>query len=382
MLLHQSLYCLYQVNDFALLCSLRLAVLQYFVLELRRPAVRRADYHSIVIVDMEAPKNWSAICDRYNDVYFLNGFLTKTSTFKKLNIDQAFSVVLFTFNDPRMKGSYKTSASHHTPDADALFMYLKLQPYIPEHVFFFVELKTSSNISVLNATMMRRLREQTLRKESSNLSTEPRISHHSANTIPGLIPPLLSSLSSKYFRANDLVDTLPIKTAGSIKTSRKVNILEEKKSVRMFWDAMDTHHVLPVFASGKVYVPETFETLLVQSFYNSMTPIICDKLVCGQKGQAVLHAKLPAIVDGWSFLQLFRMFCQFNVIVFGLYRATSLSNNAPLPYIYICPPLSARLRKGDCVMVYARNTHLVRALKATEKLSNLEYRHDDVGSSQ
>ena len=145
----------------------------------------------------------------------------------------------------------------------------------------------------------------------------------------------------------------------------------------MFWDAMDTHHVLPVFASGKVHVPETFETLLVQSFYNAMTPIICDKLVCGQKGQAVMQAKLPKVVDGWSFMQLYRMFSQFQVVVFGLFRAPSSKNGAYLPYVFICPSMSTVLRRGDAVMVYARNANLKRALAATEKLSDLEYSYEE-----
>lgn len=30
------------------------------------------------------------------------------------------------------------------------------------------------------------------------------------------------------------------------------------------WDAMDSHHVLPVFSSAKAFVPSSFESLLVQ----------------------------------------------------------------------------------------------------------------------
>ena len=144
--------------------------------------------------------------------------------------------------------------------------------------------------------------------------------------------------------------------------------MDTKRSERQFWDAMDTHHILPVFAAGKVYVPETFETLLVQSFYNAMTPIICDKLVCGQKGQAVMQAKLPDVVDGWPFLQLYRMFSQFQVVVFGLFRAPSRYNKAPLPYVYICPTAATTLCAGDAVMVYARNAHLIKALAAAKRL--------------
>ena len=36
------------------------------------------------------------------------------------------------------------------------------------------------------------------------------------------------------------------------------------ESIEELWDAMDTHHVLPVFASGRAFVPSSFESLLVQ----------------------------------------------------------------------------------------------------------------------
>lgn len=337
--------------------------------------MRRLDYHPILIVAKEPPANWSAICNRFNDIYLLIGFPTKSTTFKNLNTKDAFSMVLFTLNDPRGKeDTSNLTTNHSSPDADALFMYLKLQQYVPDNVFFFVELRTASNVSVLNATMMRRLRE--------DIGQPPSLLNACKHQDVSPSPPPLFSTSSKYFAATDIKGGMPnSKSKSHAKPSRKENILENKKSERLFWDAMDTHHVLPAFASGKVYVPETFETLLVQSFYNSLTPIICDKLVCGQKGQAVMQAKVPKVVEGWAFLQLYRMFCQFEVVIFGLFRAPSYRNAAPLPYVYICPAMTTIIRGGDCIMVYARNTHLIRALAAAEKLTNLDYAAGDEFSS-
>jgi hypothetical protein len=80
-----------------------------------------------------------------------------------------------------------------------------------------------------------------------------------------------------------------------------------------FWDATDTHHMLPVFASARAYVPSSFESLLVQSFFGVLTPLICEKLVCGQAGQIVLQADVPSKLVGRRFLDLFRSMSKFHV---------------------------------------------------------------------
>lgn len=60
-----------------------------------------------------------------------------------------------------------------------------------------------------------------------------------------------------------------------------------------FWDASESHYILPVFASGRAYVPSTFESLLVQSFFGGLAPMICELFVCGQNSQALLQVDIP-----------------------------------------------------------------------------------------
>jgi hypothetical protein len=87
----------------------------------------------------------------------------------------------------------------------------------------------------------------------------------------------------------------------------------QKFNEKQLWDTTDSHHILPVFAAGISFVPTSFDTLLVQSFYSQITPLICDKLVCGQKGQSVMHAIIPSYFIGRSFLDLFRSLLCFQV---------------------------------------------------------------------
>ena len=342
-----------------------------FISELRRPTIRRLDYHPIVILGGEFPSNLDQIFHRFNDIYFIRGYPTKTSTFKKMNIESAFSMVLFSFVSEVTVNSIDVSRSPDSPDADALFMYLKLQQHIPSHVFFFVELQSVSNVSVLNSTLTRRLRElaghaPSLPSELASGITKRGVGLQSS----ALLPPLLASLSSKYFSTNDVSKSARCGDVRPAASSRSDKFIENKDTERIFWDAMDSHHILPVFAAGRVYVPETFETLMVQSFYNSVTPIICDKLVCGQKGQAVMQAKLPATTDGMSFVQLYRLWSRFEIVVFGLFRAPCRESKSFLPFVHVCPPARAKIRKGDAVLVYARNAQLLKALAATAELSS------------
>jgi hypothetical protein len=126
---------------------------------------------------------------------------------------------------------------------------------------------------------------------------------------------------------------------------------DKQVTERRFWDAMDTHHVLPVFASGKAYVPASFESLLVQSFYSVLTPTICDKLVCGQSSQTVMQVEVPTNLIGRKFIDLLRTLSNHNVVCFGLFRAPQSRLKADLPYLYVSPTVSTSaslLIIGDC----------------------------------
>ena len=65
-----------------------------FISELRRPSVRGSAYHPILIVNPTIPTKWDAIKDRFNDVYALVGSLTRSMVFNRVNISNAFAVIL------------------------------------------------------------------------------------------------------------------------------------------------------------------------------------------------------------------------------------------------------------------------------------------------
>lgn len=116
-----------------------------FIPELRRPTVRGDNYHPLVIVSPTEPERWEAIQEKYNDVYFLRGSLTRTAIFNRANIDEAFAVVLFAHRDEVTKEVQ--GVNEYNADSDTLFTYLKLEQHVPRNVFFTVELTCSENMA-------------------------------------------------------------------------------------------------------------------------------------------------------------------------------------------------------------------------------------------
>jgi hypothetical protein len=108
---------------------------------------------------------------------------------------------------------------------------------------------------------------------------------------------------------------------------------EEKEEA--FWDPTDTHHMLPVFASARAYVPASFMSLLVQSFYGVLTPLICEKLVCGQNGQSVLQIALPPYLEGRRFLDLYRIF-SYNHVTHPDTHTHTTPSRLCIFYVFVC----------------------------------------------
>ena len=327
-----------KVNDHIIVFGNDLS-LAMFISELRRPTVKGPAYHPIVVVSPELPSKWEAIKARYNDIYVLLGSLTRSAIFNRANVENAFAVILLATRDG------VTTVEEENIDSTTLFTYLKLEQYIPRNVFFSVELSCASNMAVLNATIIRRSRRnpgeciQTSQRAKTLLAMlsnaeeipPPRRSRLASddeddnkkvigkteagdnigrftskrNTLRQTVkdptmcrlPTIIGRRSSTIENAPPFIDVAHIKEPNADTSSGETK----------FWDATDTHHMLPVFAAARAYVPSSFESLLVQSFFGVLTPLICEKLVCGQAGQTVLQADVPSVLLGRRFLDLFRI---------------------------------------------------------------------------
>ena len=145
-----------------------------------------------------------------------------------------------------------------------------------------------------------------------------------------------------------------------------------KKDAGSFWDVRNHHHVLPVFTAGQAFVPSSFDTLLCQSFYCSLTPLLVESLSCGQKNQTMYQVKIPVTFAGRTFKDLFRACISRNVLLIGLYRAASEENRASLPFVCANPKHDTILYESDKMFVYSnpivlRNLSLILEMPLTKR---------------
>lgn len=142
-----------------------------------------------------------------------------------------------------------------------------------------------------------------------------------------------------------------------------------------FWGTSDSHHTLPVFASGRAFVPTTFDSILCQSFFGVLTPILTEKLICGQRYQTVYQIPLPQIFEGRYFVDCFRSFLSRNALVIAVYRAPNPADRAAvLPYVYTCPKPDSIMYLEDKLFVYSNPSMLHGAVEAF-KLSPIFNEH-------
>ena len=146
-------------------------------------------------------------------------------------------------------------------------------------------------------------------------------------------------------------------------TLKQMRAATGKALSRDFFDVGETHQMLPVFASGRAFVPSVLDTLLVNSMFDPYNPLFCERLIIGQKFQTMLQIDLPSSFVGSTFVSLFRAFISRNLYVIALYRCPNVEDSVfPLPYVYTCPNRDTVLKSEDRIFVFANPINLEYAL--------------------
>jgi len=243
-------------------------------------------------------------------------------------------------------------------------------------VFLTVELTMPSNMAVLNSTIMRHVRQDQEREEgmadpdhvfgkpfNGAFATKKRASYnqHDALEDPELTTEERLQLMLKTLNRDQKHQEMKEKFMLKAETEKAFWQFSSAEST--FWDATNTHHILPVFSSGKAFVPSTFDSLLCQSFFGTLTPVVCEKIVCGQRAQTIYQIPLPAPFVGEEFKLLFRAFNARCVFIIALYRAACVEDGSALPFVLPCPPSDVVLRKNDKLFVFCNPHRLQYALE-------------------
>ena len=350
----------------------------YFLAELRRPLVNasRQAYHPVLIVTPDMPPNWTECMAAFDDIFWLKGRITNSVDFNRTNIQDAYAVILLATR------SNTKQNDEVNLDSEVLFAYLKLEKYVPKSVFLTVELTVSSNMAVLNSTIMRHVRQQ--RQQLKAETDEGIILGRAFNGAFATKKRVVFSKSDdgvdeEEMTAEERLDQM-LKELGRDELHEKVRDSHTKKAEdnakfweftsaeASFWDATNSHHTLPVFSSGKAFVPSTFDSLLCQSFFGSLTPVVCEKLVCGQKYQTMYQIDVPQPFHNRDFLLFYRACNARCINVMGLYRARNDDDGSTLPFVFLAPPPESIIRKGDRAFVFCNPHRLQHALETSLNL--------------
>jgi hypothetical protein len=146
----------------------------------------------------------------------------------------------------------------------------------------------------------------------------------------------------------------------SMRGSNKADNLKDPSSA---FSIQSTFHTLPIFASGSAFVPTAVDTILSNCFFDPMAPLMCERLLCGQKHKTMVQIDLPPCFAGRKFGDLYRAFLSKNLLVLALRRAASILDRSLLPYVYTCPHRGLELKADDRLFVFCSPVELDFAMQ-------------------
>ena len=312
--------------------------------------------------------------------------------YNRSNIKNAYSLIYLA----NTTSDLDTASDHvmeRNLDAENLFAAMKLERYVPAGVFFSVELTCAPNIAVLNSSVMKRYLgiskmdvdgqkyEKKVGSSQETKTEEPKKGKKGKkkgkkdDESHGIIPMTTSAFVSTR-TPPPRTEFSPVETVATNNENHNIDTRAEdcKKGNDMgyvkvarrddfrpsFWDATNSHHILPVFAAGKAFVPSTFDSLLCQSFFTNLTPLLCEAIVRGQRRQTIFLVEIPRSFTGRPYLDLFRALNSRNVLAVGLYRAKNGTHGSLLPFVLSCPKGEIVVAENDKVYVYS-NPELLKA---------------------
>jgi len=353
------------------------------------PVVREMNgfIRPILYVGSELPTKWKMLKLKHKDLYFLEGDISLKSTLSRTNVGHAYSVVMLT--QRREELEFEESENL---DFEMLFLYLKIASCIPSNVHFTVELTSGQNMSVLNSVTVKKERRDDNSTPhygpGNDMDTGDTLSFEERLMLEGMLddsrdrdvmlkqlrtvynssrsrndPHIkrgqffsqyvrnLTPASSRQSSARQLLKTMPGRRLSSVQYRSSV-----KSEIPIFgstdWDGQDNYTNFAIYAAGRTFVPDVVDNILTQSFFSSLTSNICEGLVCGQENQGIFLIPLPRTFTYRYFSDVYRACISRCVLVIGLYRAASLSEQSFMPFVYTCPPPRTVLNTFDKLYVY------------------------------
>ena len=262
--------------------------LYYYILPLRARYLGRENLKYVVILTQDMPKDLWDSISRFENIILINGSPLNIEDLLRANIEYADKAVILENENSKQNSSY----DNQMVDSETVFVYKAIKKCNP-NIQIMTELAYDSNIEFL-------LPDEELEKlEAGNISYES--------------------------------------------TS--------------------------VFSAGEVYVSPIIDTLTCQAYYNKHIVTIIHQLLTGGKNASnptlrsicenvglkssnLWQMPIPEKLINKTFLDLYKEFCEKNIIALGLYRLSGARDNNN-PYVYTKPLPDTRLTHRDRIFVLA-----------------------------
>ena len=124
------------------------------------------------------------------------------------------------------------------------------------------------------------------------------------------------------------------------------------------------HRTYSFFSSFSSSPAVAIDTILANSYFDQFTPLICERLVCGQDQQTMYQIDVPAPFVHRKFVDIFRAFLSKRIYILAIYRSPDVMEGSMLPYVCTCPRPDLEMRSNDRLFVYCNPVEMDYALSA------------------
>ena len=260
--------------------------LYYYILPLRARYLGRENLKYVVILTQDMPKDLWDSISRFENIILINGSPLNVEDLYRANIEYADKAVIL-----ENEQSKSSSSNNQMVDSETAFVYKAIKKCNP-NIQIMTELVFDTNIEFLLT-----------KSELAKLNTKEGISYESTS----------------------------------------------------------------VFSAGEVYVSSIIDTLTCQAYYNKHIVTIIHQLLTGGKNASnstlrsicenvglkssnLWQMPIPEKFINKTFLDLYREFCEKNLIALGLYRLPGARDNSNA-YVYTKPTPETRLTHRDRIFV-------------------------------
>ncbi len=236
----------------------------------------------VLYVNQDPFDDWGSIHTKYPNAFFMQlDVVGNPDAFELINIKQATSVIFLSSDREELEFENVENA-----DFENLFLFLQIYPQLPTDVHYVVELTSGQNMNVLNSVAVRQQLKHTFLSRirgandcehydvvdntlsESNIDKSQKFYFRKGMFSSQYIP----SLDRGYFKGREILsqqnaNRKDLRKSLSLKEEMKLyrkDMDDETNKFRSSNNADNDHFLLPIYASGRAFVPDVVENLLCQ----------------------------------------------------------------------------------------------------------------------